>query len=122
MSFRTDLRDLMAASAKAAQDVLGDTVSYTNRAASAVTGLTAHPGPESRELAEAMGLRIEQTAREFEIPRQTSFPPSDGINIGDKVTFDSKDYRVERWEDISEGYEALFKLSCSRMVASKAGI
>jgi len=122
MSARTDFRDQFAAVAKIAQDVLGDTISYTNRGGSAATGITAHPGPESRELAEMMGLRAEMTAREFEVPRQTSFPPSDGINIGDGVTFDSKVYRVERWEDISGGYEALFKLQCSRTVASKVGI
>lgn len=120
MSQRTDWRDTIAAVAKDSYDMLGDTVTYIDEGTT-VTGLTAHPGPESKELAAVLDLPAEKTARKFDIPRQTNFPPTAGIAIRARVTFDSKDYDVERWEDISGGYEALFRLMCSRDQVTSAG-
>jgi hypothetical protein len=120
MSVRTDFRDDLASTVKDALDGLGDTATYIDEGTT-VSGLTVHPGAESKELAEVLGLRAEKTARKFMMPRQTGFPPTAGITIRSRITFDSKDYDVERWEDISGGYEAVFRLYGSRDQAADVG-
>jgi len=121
MSVRDEFQSVAANAAKEILELLGDTVSYTNRNASAVT-LSAHPGAESTDLSFEMGHDAETIARPFLIPKQTNFPPANGVNIGDGITFDNKTYRVELWRDISGGYGALFRLECVRTRTATIGV
>ena len=122
MSFQTDLRDAIADGVKAAHDAFGETASYTNRDQVAVTGLSIRAGRETSEFKKYQGLEVEVVGRQFEIARQTSFPPSNGIQVGDAITFDSKVYRVDAWEDMTGGIEAAFRIQTSRTVPKKAGL
>lgn len=86
MSFRSDLQ---SAAAMAALDVcraLGETISYSNRGATAVT-LYAAPDEEVKETAEVLGAMAEESTRSFFIPLQTSFPPDNGISINDEISY-----------------------------------
>ena len=98
MSARTDLQATVRAAAIEAATAWGEAITYTNRDGSAVSGLYAIPGPESKELGDELGITTEETARTFMIPGgQTNFPPTNGVNIDDFVTWDSKKWEVKRY-------------------------
>lgn len=121
MSFRSDFQSQVSEAVKAVYDALGDTVVYKNRAGTSYT-LTANVGPEEIELDEYAGAGAERTSRLFSIPKQTSFPESTGVNVGDLITFQSIDYRVDTIKDSSGGYRAVWELQCIRTQPTKLGV
>lgn len=105
MSARTEIRDAHAALAKNVLAQFGDTATYSNRGVAGVT-VYCDPGEESKDLAEELGCDVEETARRFFIPRQTSFPPSAGIATSDTLVYPTSGgytYFIKRWQADSLG-------------------
>lgn len=79
--------------------VYGEAVTYTNRDGSAVTGLYAIVGAESKELGDELGITTEEIARTFVMPGgQTNFPPTNGVNIQDIITWNSQVWEIKRYK------------------------
>lgn len=99
MSLNTDLRD---AAAKVLLDTItgtiGETITYSQKGATAITGLSAVVGQSNKALADVGdGIMAEVEERTFEIPRQTgsaAFPPSGGPNNEDVIDYDSKSFII----------------------------
>jgi len=98
--------------------VYGEAVTYTNRDGSAVTGLYAIVGPESKELGDELGITTEETARTFLMPGgQTGFPPTNGVNVQDIITWDSKVWEIKRFK--RDSLNANFSLDTVSTQAAK---
>jgi hypothetical protein len=76
---------------------------------------------ESTELAEVLGFEAEKTARKFFVPRQTNFPPADGVRPGALITVESKDYKVEKIDEAGDE-SPQFEIICSRNIAVTGGV
>ena len=118
MAFRDELQtDVAEAVVDVLQD-LGATIAYKNKEEDAVN-VTGAPLDIGLTLGEFLDIETEETERVFLVPKQTSFPPTDGINYGDTLTFDSVPYQVERWEVDDVGI--LYAITCSRPRGHKMG-
>lgn len=111
MSLETNIRDLYAAAHKEMCQFLrgSGVITYSHRGGGAVT-LTANFGPDSKQLAEELGCDVEDTAKTFYIPRQTNFPPTNGVSISDEIVWNSKTWDVVRYTVDSVG--AHFVIDC----------
>jgi len=132
---RTEIRDALAAAALATAKALGVQIQYDHRDADDPLTLWAIPTAESQELAAELGLSAERTARSFNIPRQTDWPPDDNPAVGDGVIYADATYRVRRWQDDSlaivgsagfnpmgmESLGAVYKVSCERTRVVRIG-
>lgn len=114
MSFSTDLRDACADAAKQILTTLGETVTYSHRGAATVSVKCA-VGDLAKSIAVEMGIDVENTEAVFTIPKQTSFPPTNGISVGDEIVFNSITYDVVDFKNDSPG--AIFSLQCERKQA-----
>ena len=114
MSFSTDLRDACATAAYQILTVLGESVTYSHRGAATIN-LKAAVGDLAKEMAGDLGMDVEDTEAVFTIPKQTSFPPTNGISIGDEIVWNSITWDVEDFKSDSPG--AIFGLKCSRKQA-----
>ena len=118
MSFRTELQ---TDAAELVVDVLGDlgeTIVYRNKEASTVN-VVGSPLDSAFGLAEVLDIEVEENQRVFLVPKQTGFPPTNGINYGDTLTFDSVNYQVESYAVDDVG--ALYAITCSRSRPHKMG-
>lgn len=122
MSFRDDLQTGTAQISLDIIKAVGSMATYSNRGGAGVT-VYVHPEAEEQDLDSTLpGIISNKTKRTFLIPKQISFPPSNGIDIDDKIIFPTSatfDYQVETWEDISGGIGSLFQVNCSRTQARR---
>lgn len=109
MSFNTVLRDGVANGFKQFYRAMGKTISYTHRTDSAVT-LYADSRPGDVITGDVLGADTRQTKRTFFIPRQTNFPPTNGIQIGDAIVENSVRYLVERATDDGDNLTPQFEV------------
>lgn len=120
MSVSTLVRDEISVALVVLYQDEGKTIVFENDDDGEVT-LYADYKNESTELAYILNFEGEKTGREFFVPRQTNFPPDEGVRIGALITVESKDYCVEKIEDAGDE-SPQFKLTCSRSIAISAGI
>jgi hypothetical protein len=100
LTFRTDLLDNAAALALQVCQQFGAQAYYGNKAVANVTIWLA-PDTVTRDSGEAVGAEADLTTQRFFIPKQTSFPPADGIQINDTITYPTTaayKYIITRWE------------------------
>lgn len=116
MSFRSDVRDATAAVSLDLLKELGVQIVYSHRGAAGVT-LWAAPDDESKTGGEMLDVDAELTSRVFFIPKQTNFPPTNGVSTEDTVTFESVLYHVRSIERDTVG--AGYLLSCERVQARR---
>lgn len=119
MSLETIVRDRVSRALVYLYKRLGKTVSFTNRDDAPVT-LYADYKPESTSLHETLKMNAEETERTFYIPRQTGFPPTDGINIGGVIAIGTKEYEIDKI-DAAGDESPQFELTCTRKRAVDVG-
>ena len=116
MSIETSMRDQLARAKICVYRVLGSTVLYSNRGQTAVM-LYADQGAETKNIAPALTADAEVSERDFFVPRQTAFPPANGVAIGDEVTWNGVIYTIDRMTQDAIGSE--HTLTCIRRQARR---
>ena len=87
-------------------------VIYQHRAETPVE-VYARPMVETKNRVEDLKGGKEESIRGFEVYQQTGFPPTNGITIGDMITFNTYDYRVDSVLDVA-GLGKTFQLNTTR--------
>jgi hypothetical protein len=93
---------------------LGQQGTYRNRSGSNVT-VWCDAEAETKTLVEQNGVEIELSTRVVHVPRQTNFPPTDGVAINDEFTLNSIKYYIDDFE--KDALEATWKLTVQRQQA-----
>ncbi len=120
MNFRADLRRGTARITLEILRVLGTTATYSG--ADRTVTIYCDPGAEQRTYSEVLGAMTDTTSRTFTIPRQTDFPPSNGVAVADEIDFEDNVYTVDEWLDVSAGVGALFEIKATRVQPTVLGI
>lgn len=124
MSWKTSVRDAAAAAAKAVlASVPGESVSYSQKSGTAITGLKAFPGKTEVTFDYLNDILCEIKKRRFYIPKQTgsaAFPPTNGPNIGDVISYDSISWVVTGFS--VDSIDAGYNVDTEAAQASKAGV
>ena len=121
MSLTTDIRDTAARAELEICKMRGVQATYTPF----VTGGTpvvvwARPLPgESTDEGDVASITTEQSVRRFRIPRQTGFPPSNGVRTKGTLTYDGVLYRIAGFSVDSVG--ARYTFGCIRDHAAVIG-
>ena len=122
MSFYTDIRDAAGQAAYEILQELGESVTYSNRGATALN-LQAAVGDLAKSLAEQIGVETETTLTPFCIARTLDangtqiFPPTNSVAIDDEIIWNSISYAVE--SHVSDATGAAFVLQCRRNQARR---
>lgn len=120
MSVRDDIRD---GAAKAAFDIcrdLGVQATYTPLATGgSAVNVYCMPDDESTTEGNALEITTEQTAKRFFVPKQTGFPPTNGVRTKAKFEAESVTYFVESMD--MDALRAGYVLTCTRDHAALIG-
>lgn len=118
MSIETDIRDTTAAAVKEACRLFS-TCSYSHKGGTATTGLYCVPGAIEKTSTSVHGSDAEVQRRRFAMPYQTSFPPSNGIEIGDEITYANVVWRVVDYDTDAVG--AVYRMETEKVKQRKIG-
>lgn len=125
--FRKRLRDQFAREALATCRVYGDFLPFQNRATDSIVWVWTIPDEERRIMKPDGALEVEQTLRDFFIPRQSvcscgvkrcdcsnkkEFPPEGEPSIGSLIKLGNYEYDMDSFERDSVG--AAFTFHCIR--------
>ena len=119
---RNDIRDAMATLAYNFLKSFGVTLQYTHRNDPAVT-VVADIGPEGFTGGTTFDISEAENTRLFFIPIQTSFPPTNGLSIGDKIVHPvgaAYSFFVESYE--ADPLGAVYVIKATRKQADEFGV
>ena len=124
MSFRTDLRDAAALVHYELSTEFGVTLTYSSKGGSAVTVYGSPTGLDGKTL-DLFNLQNAESRVSFNIARQTNFPPTYGIQMGDAIVWaqdevTSVTYRVEMGSN-PDGIGAVYDVQAVNLHVQKAG-
>ena len=103
------MRDLGALLATGLLSTMGDQIEYSDNGAAYVV-LIGDAQEVDRSLEYDAELECEVSKKDFFIPKQTNFPPANGMNIKNRIRFPittGKIYQVETWEECGEGTDGV---------------
>lgn len=118
MAVETSLRRMSASAQKAVYRVLGSTIQYGNRGAAAVT-LYADQDEETKSISPEIEIEIELSRRVFFVPYQTNFPPTNGVSIGDEITWSGAIYCISENGIKQDAIGSSWELTCERKQARR---
>lgn len=121
MSLSTDLRDTAANAELEVCKMRGAQGTYTplpTGATAVAVWMRPLPG-ESTDEGDLSGIGTESTVKRFRVPRQTSFPPSDGVRTRGTLTYGGVLYRIAAFSVDSLG--ARYTFDCVREHAAIIG-
>lgn len=106
MSINTVVRDGMANGFKQLFRVQGKTITYTDEEGTSAT-LYADSKPGERVDGDVLGMPSETSTRTFSIPRQTGFPPTNGVHMNHLIVLNGVRYLVRQAPDDADGLLAV---------------
>jgi len=120
MSVNTVVRDQTANAFKLLFRALGKSITYIDETGAEAT-LYADSKPGARVNGEVIGMETEFSSRTFEIPRQTGFPPTNGVHVDHQIVCNGVRYLVRQAQDDSDELLAVHEIIGVRDQATNNG-
>ena len=118
MSVHSSIGTSKAQAELAVAKARGTTATYTHRAEYPVT-IYCRWFNDVKTNSDPLSTKAEESIRRFRIALQTSFPPANGISLGDVLTVNEIEYSITRVFD-EGGYGTVFDVDAIRTQPVKA--